>query len=328
MPRLTATFRVPLSSPILARIGKKTRTYEADIDGFRVKFNFVTDGTSGSKYKKQHLWTRYCEEVEVSASRDENDTPPGVRQLPNGTRDLTPQSQYFSDKIPAYRGVALRVLNNVVAFFKYTLRQPLLAPYNESTQALQAAKWTDASGSVNYTGPRVYVVPRRPGGGGELGVIKFERQHEKRLTKTLASPSRVSLHEELLSDAQAAAFEGNIRRAVLELAVSCEVFVKHPFFDHGSRAAQVVEAMEGKGKISIRVLELLDIGTAIIHGMSFKDSDKAAYQDIDHLFRARNKVAHQGKSEFRDDKGSTHVVDVKRLSKWWQSVGKLFSLAK
>jgi len=137
----------------------------------------------------------------------------------------------------------------------------------------------------------------------------------------------VSLHQELLSDAQAAAFEGNIRRAVLELAVSCEVFVKHFFFEHGSRAAQVVEAMEGERKMHIRILELLDVGTRAVLGKSLKDSDKAAYDDIDHLFRARNKVAHQGKAEFRDGK-RVHIVDMKLLSKWWQSVERLFSLGQ
>ena len=79
--------------------------------------------------------------------------------------------------------------------------------------------------------------------------------------------------------------------------------------------------------VSVRVLDLIHIGGMALLGKSFRDVDMIAYTDIDHLFRARNKVAHRGEAVFRDDKGHLHTVDMKLLNRWWRSIEKLFDWA-
>jgi hypothetical protein len=57
------------------------------------------------------------------------------------------------------------------------------------------------------------------------------------------------LFEEVFSDAQAAAVEGNLRRAVLELAISCEIAVKQKFFFTSTPSGAAFEYLEDKGRV-------------------------------------------------------------------------------
>jgi hypothetical protein len=266
--------------------------------------------------------------VTIAVSRLEIVDPPPPVILANGSRDLVPQSNYFQERVPDYRHAAARVLNNLLLFFKYTLRQPLLALVRDSDQDFQNPDWTDDNGKPAGRMGGVFVVSAIHGLHSELGSTKLEKKHDTALTAALAKPQAVALHEEILSDAQAAAFVGDIRRAVLEMAIACEVFTKHVFFETGSRASQVLEALEDKGEIHINVLKLLDVGASAVLGVSFRKFDLAAFHDIDNLFRARNKVAHRGEVIFRDEKGKLHTVDRKILQNWWSSLEKLFAWAQ
>jgi hypothetical protein len=171
---------------------------------------------------------------------------------------------------------------------------------------------------------QVYNAKGITGGRNEYGVIKFETKHKGNIESAILRPKKPKLWDEILSDAQASAFDGNIRRAVLELAIACEVFAKRTIFGGDDYSALAFEALEDKRMVSIRVLDLIDIGGIGVPNGSFKVYDKKSYQDIDHLFRARNKVAHRGDPIFKDDKDILHTVDVKLLRQWWGSVEKLF----
>ena len=113
---------------------------------------------------------------------------------------------------------------------------------------------------------------------------------------------------------------------MLELAVACEVFVKETFLGSNYRASRVYEALEDRGKVNLRVLDLIDIGGAAVTGSSFRTHDPEAFRDIDNLFRARNKSAHRGKVTYRDDSG-VHEVTFRVLVRWWTSAAKLFEWA-
>lgn len=209
-------------------------------------------------------------------------------------------------------------------FLRFHLRQPLADALTQIDQHLANPTWKDDAGKID-PGHWTFVSRGAPGSRNEFGVVKLERKHDGLLRFALANPTQPSLHHEILSDAQAAAFDGNVRRAVLELAIACEVFAKHKFFD-GDISADLFEVLEDKGKIAVRTLDLIDIGTSMT-GKSFRLSERGAYIDIDHLFRARNKVAHRGTVVFRDDRGALHTVDLALLRHWWRSVEKLFSWA-
>ena len=327
MPQLTALFKVPLSAPILIRSDGKPRSYSANMEEFKVTLKIAPDGGRRSKKKNERLWTSTCHEVLISVSREEKEPPPEIIIRPDGTHDVSVRGPYFNERGPLYRGVACKALNNAISFFKYELRQPLLTPLDEGTQEFQNPEWSDGKGNEINPGRFMFLATAMFGSHGEFGVRKFEGKHKKYFQSSLVKPKQVSLHQEILSDAQASAFEGNIRRAVLELAIACEVFAKHTFFGSTDNAAQVFEALEDKGKISVRVIDLIDIGGEILLNGSFKAFNRVAYNDIDYMFRARNKVAHRGEPIYRDEKGKLHTVDINILKKWWVSVQTLFSWA-
>lgn len=319
MTRLTATVSARLSSHILIR-GDQTRRYTAVMDGFDVEVTLRPDPSGPrSKNRRQRNWTATSKELSVAVSRDEPVPPPPLIVLPSGGRDFRNRVPYMDQRSREYGPVAFRALNNAVAFLRFQLRQPL--------QKIQASdlSWTDDAGHdietgiVNTEASFFLVQP-----DGHFGAQPLERKHDKRLRAAIVTPVPVALHEELLSDAQTAAMQGNIRRAVLELAIACEVFAKHAFFGSDD-AARVFAALEDRGKLGVSIIDLIDIGGEALRGTKFREFDPAAHADIDYLFRARNKVAHRGEVTFRDAKGKLCTVDRALLEKWWQSVEKLFA---
>jgi len=323
--RLTATFNIALHTAIVFRGDGRPRTYSTTVDGFDVQLTIVPKDPGGrSKLKGERLWTYMSEELTIAVSRSEADSPPDIGVSARGGRDFTTRVPYFSARLPSYASAASKVCRNAIAFLRFQLRQPLARALTDLNAALLNAEWTDELGGKIDSGIHFLAAglgPRRD----VFGIRALTRKHDKLFGASLAIGKSPSLHLEILSDAQAAVLEGNVRRAVLELAVACEVFAKHTFYGASSGAALVFEALEDRGKTHVRVLELIDIGGDALYGNSFRVFDRNAYTDIEHLFRARNKVAHRGIAVFRDEKGQLQTVDAKRLKRWWQSVEKLFA---
>lgn len=322
--KLVATFCIQLGTGIILKGTEDGFSYACSLDGFEIVVALRPSEGARSKVRGERNWTCICEELVVSAARDESDPPPAIPVQPGGKRNVSLRSPYFKRLLPEYRRAALVVTNNVITFLRCRLRQPLLRNVDPRAQCFANASWSDAAGAAVESGGYTFVVPRIPGFHGELGVVKLERKHRRPLVAAMTLSKPVPLHEDILADAQAAAFEGNIRRAVLELAIACEVFAKHTFLGATGQQREVVEALEDRGRINVRTLELLDIGGQVLYGQSFRSYAIAAHKDIDHLFRARNKVAHRGAAEFRDDAGILRTVDLKLLAQWWRSVRKLF----
>ena len=196
-------------------------------------------------------------------------------------------------------------------------------PYN--INSLDNPKWTDGNGvevgkGIGYTTSE----PTR-GIRGELGAELFQKKHDKAFTRALLSPLDPKLEEEILYDAQVSIWNENVRRAVLEMAVAVEVMVKRKFFGGSGAAGVAFEHFEDKGKLNVRVIDLLHKTAEVVYGESFKKTNPDEYEHLDHLFRARNKVAHRGEAKFRDDNGDLDVVDNAMLHLWWDAVTTLRS---
>jgi len=164
-----------------------------------------------------------------------------------------------------------------------------------------------------------------PGSDGALGLQKLKLHSVSALRDSLIQPESVTLAEELLSDAQSAWYEGNLRRAVLELAICAEVIVKRKFFAKATAAGAAFDYFEDKSKISVRVLELVDAVAKEAFARSYRTDAANQYQCIDYLFRCGNKIAHRGELSFRDDAGSLISADKKMVASWWDATAHLMN---
>ncbi|HEX7181534.1 MAG TPA: hypothetical protein VF756_06800 [Thermoanaerobaculia bacterium] len=196
-----------------------------------------------------------------------------------------------------------------MAFFKYALRYPLLEPF--SFLDLTPPKWLDERGAEIETGLQYILATWAKPAYLEN---TLQPHNDKDLTFFLEHDIQPSLAEEILLDSLGAIEGKNMRRAIIEGAVCCEVAAKQTI---------TYEYLDATDKARTPVPELLDKGFAEVFGVSFKQSDPKRFQDIDFLFRARNKAAHRAATSFRDDSGVEHVVTRQMVSEWLISVQHL-----
>lgn len=243
--------------------------------------------------------------VSVSVSKNENDFQP--TGIPNDISSFfnTPQATYF-------RLTACEAVNRLIRYFKFQLKTPFLRELPPHHKAFYKALWTDNLGTEIGKDPASCFLSANLGINGELGVLKFcpESVDPQNVLQNSFEPK---LHEKILSDAQTALFEYDLRRAVLEMAIACEVVVKQRFV---------------KDKSKVRVIDLIDGESNKVFGRSFKTDHSQHYDNIDHLFKCRNQVAHRGNLSYRDKSGTPHEVDYKIVADWWGSITTLVDWIK
>ena len=261
--------------------------------------------------------------MEVKVSREESESPPEVIVTTDGRRDLTVQGEYFRSMLPQYQATALEASNRILRYFQYSLFTPLVRQIPSWNQSLHNPTWFDATGKELSSGTRTVVAEPVPGLRGELGARKLTSAELPALQSFMAAPTEPGVATSLLSDAQTAWFEGSLRRSVLDLAICTEVLVKRRFFSQASPAGAAFDYLEDKAKISVRVLDLLDAVAEEAFARSYKKQEPNNYQNIDHLFRCRNKIAHRGELAFRDDSGKTISVEAAVVETWWHTVANL-----
>ena len=324
---LVAKFDISLDVPLLfMRADDDPLLYELQLDGYDVSLHFITNCVPFRlKAAKNKYWSeeRYIA-VEICVSKEDIEPPP-INKHPDGTRSYETQRPYFEERLPLYRAVARRTLNALIQYFKYRLWQPMLDELPYHVDSLNNPEWTDCDGVEVGKGTGLLTAEGTPGIRGELGTVLFQTKHDKALTRALLSPIEPRLEEELLYDAQVSIIRENVRRAVLEMALTVEVMVKRKFFGGDVAVGAAFEHLEDRGNVNVRVVDLLHLTAKAVYGDSFKDTNPDEYKHLDHLFRARNKVAHRGKAVFRDDSGVLHEVDDAMLRLWWDAVTKLRS---
>ncbi len=318
MKSLVAEYDLDLDRPLVVKRAETSALeYSCEVNGFSVTLSLAPLSWTGRMARREKIMTRDRSHVVVSVSCAEVTEPPAV--IPDLARrlDYTVQEAYFRPRTERYGRAAVEALNRLLHFFRYTLRQPVGPDLGYEHHVFQNPKWMDETGREVGKGPGVFSSQWLPAG---LGVVPFARAHDGRLAAALKRPKPVALYEEILSSAQAAAFDGRIPSAVLGLAVACEVAVKRTFFGQRAPGASLLEYFEDSNQVRGRTVELLDKGATHVFGASFRTAFPKAYADIDHIFRCRNKVAHRGLAMFRDEKGRTITVDPALLRRWWKSV--------
>lgn len=323
MPRLSAKFSIDISSPcLLTWPDGQEPEIVIRIDNFEILINMFAEKDWRSKEKGDANWTTGLSRLEVTVSREEDESPPEVIKKPDGMKDLTAQSEYLRSKLPEYRAMVLEVSNRILLFFQYSLFTPLVRLIEPWDFSLNNPRWFDTNENELRCGGLI-VVDTKLGVNGELGVKKLSPRELPSLVSFLSVPTEPSLVMKLLSDAQNSWFEGDLRHSVLSLAICTEVLAKRCFFTQDSPAGLAFDYLEDKAKVTVRVLDLIDAIAEEAFGRSYKKEDKFNYKQIDHLFRCRNKIVHRGELVYRDDSGNLIKVNASEVEIWWHAVMKL-----
>lgn len=328
MPNLVANFNIEIPGQCLITWpeGEPPPSFRFSIGEFEIALRLIIDNISwGVKKKGGAYFTRVIEAAEVGVLRQEDTFPPEVVRNERGQMDYRIQADYFRNRSPAFEEAAHEAVNRVIRFFRYKLNTPLLYEIPVWHQSLCNPKWKDETGKIVGKGPITIRGGKVHGSYGELGVLEFTPDMAESFSDYLSEPSAPSLTEEILTDAQSAWFDGNLRRSVLELAIACEIIVKRRFFSGDSPAGAAFDYLEDRAKVSVRVPELLDRVCLEAFARSFRVEHSTAYLDVDHLFRCRNKIAHRGDLSYRDDGGHMITVDASTVQRWWNSVATMRS---
>lgn len=325
MYRLTATYNIELPYPFrIRRSEEDPLRFRTVIEEFDVEVVLVCYDGARYKEKDDLYFTRIVTHIDVSISRDEDSAPPDVIVSEKGTRDFRDRAPWFENKMDEYRLISIEAANRVIRFFRYEMRTPNLQEFTGGDEFLNPY-WTNENGEEIEPGIiKINAGVIRSRGPLLLGEKDFTESEDERLRYVLQNDIEIELHMMFLADTQTSIKNGKLRRAVLEMAIACEVAVKGAIFANSTTAA-AYECLEDKGRVHTRVIKLIDGFAKAAFGQSFKDVDPIAYKDIDHLFRARNKVAHRGDLTFRDDNGTQHNVDRPTLTAWWASIETLMS---
>jgi hypothetical protein len=261
----------------------------------------------------------------VDVSREEEERVPDVVVSEAGGHDYTPRTPYFQQRAPEYSAAARTCLERFLTFVRFGLGQPLLWGAGDAPpRAIESTTWLDADGTPINPGIQVL-------GSISIGLRdKGWHSHplsaadEARIRLALKASPDPPLHHVILAQGKDAAIAGDLRRAVMELAIASEVAVKHAFFAPNSPAGEAFEYFEDKSLLRAGVIDLLGEPSRRAFGEGFKDHDEAACQAVEYLFRCRNKVVHRGQLVFRDAKSIVCVADQAVIRDWLGAVLRLF----
>jgi len=200
-------------------------------------------------------WYWATSKVRIYSARNEDTTIP-MPQTINGRTSYEERRRYFNELKPAYRQSAWEVLDRAVRFFKYHLHNPNLSLVNQYGSDFQNPVWIDECGNKIENNEWFGVMTPLPP-LSRFGVRSFSSHDDSDLVNALRNPISPDLIEELLSDAQSAAFQNNLRRSTLETAIACETAVKQAFFAKATPSGTAYEYLEDKGKVHVTILDLI-----------------------------------------------------------------------
>lgn len=330
MYRLAAKFDIQLPSALLIQRDESEKIcYEIPIENFDVEVSLTPfEKGDKQKHKDEQYYSFGITRVFIKVTGNEEVEPPPVTLTKEGGKDYSHQALYCLERAPKYQKIALTAVNRLIRYFKYELQNPLLYELFLHDKQFSTPEWFDQNGEEigKYVHIRVESIPGLM--PNSYSAKKLTKKDDERLKKALQEDKTYELYDEILSDAQAAIFQSNLRRVILEMAIACEVAIKQTLFLSSTAAGSVFEYLEDKGRINISVIELIDGVARETFGESFKNHNSTAFKNIDYLFRCRNKVAHRGQTIFRDDSGIKQWVDGKIIKEWWESIELLFKWLK
>lgn len=325
MARLNAKFIVTPSFPLIVECKEGEKYSYSFLDGeYDINLSLlIMEGSPKSGRVGSDQYKQLVDKIEIQVTKDVEQIP----EIPineNGGRDLYKVSDFYNGIKGGYSEIAVKCYRRLIIFMKYDLKQPFQDEEFINKDQFSNPSWSDDKGNVFGTISTIIHVQPVPGMDGKsLGAETLKLTHTESLLQSLREDKYIELYQEILSDAQAALFSEDIRRAVFEMAIVCELSTKRKYFSEGGLSGLAFDYFEDKGKIKVTVLELISsVGDEAL-GESFKVKSPIDFRNIDYLFRCRNKVAHRGKAQFKDDSGAITVPEIKMVQQWYESVEAL-----
>lgn len=325
MKQLSATFEIDLPSGFLVHFPEDHQPqFRMTSPPYEVELSFLAEGPL-KFWKKDDLHPkRTIQTLKVKVTNEEHASPPPRPKVGLATDEVRLWFEYFGSRLPGYQRAAAEAVNRAINYFRYRLRTPFLRPVSYQDQTFQNPSWSDDEGDDLGKGERRYMVRDVPGlTGSKMGVTHFTMALEVDLSNALQTPIEPELYEEYLMDAQASVFSDDLPRAVLGMAIACEIAAKETFFSVSTPAEAAFEYLEDKRNLRVQVVELIDVPAEQAFGESFRNVNQKAFDLIECLFRCRNKVAHRGILTYRDQQKHLRELDRTTAEQWWEAADKL-----
>lgn len=307
---VTALFEVSLQRKLLV-----TRPLQQDIpnpkfslkhEGLGVEVSLLLDELPRQESPDNGIAICQVSTIEIRVARCESSGLPFIVPIPEEPGpEMHAWIEAQSARTDECTSAALVVLNRLIAFFKYGLRNALLEPF--ALMDLHGTeKWLDESGHVIETSLMTLKAAWR--------FAPLEQtllpERDDHLQYCLENDVKPSLVEEILLDAMGAFEERNLRHAVIEAAVCAEVATRDAF------TCRYLDERE----VEMAVPDLLGKVAKAVSGSSFDIFSPNDYHNIKMLFLARNKGAHEGKAYYKDAAGSERAVTRQMVAEWIRSV--------
>ena len=124
-------------------------------------------------------------------------------------------------------------------------------------------------------------------------------------------PSIVDYH---IEEARTAIFSKSVEILIINIAVALEIFTSRFCLQYAQKIGKdtdicFISLFESKEAFAVKNFKKL---IPYLVSKDLSAEDKNTYKLIDFLFRTRNKIVHEGKTFYRDDSGTDHIIDYKK----------------
>ena len=307
MERLIAHFTIMLDVPLLVedRRGAK-RAFKVEYDAYEVEVAWDDKDVHERIWKRNSSLACYgISKLTISVGR-----PLRTDQYPKDDEPKTNSGPRLD-----HADVAAIIIKRLIRYFRFMLGNPLLEAVRAHDLRSSNPEWTieNPKPLTFYAKPRPASIVAQGFAGlrhaHAFGIKPFTPEQPDELERALQVDTRYELYEELMVDARDALMQGNLRRAVIEMATACEVATKEVF-------------AKKRRKCSEKTPVALDTSAKRAFGVSFKEKYPRDWDHIEYLFQCRNEAAHGRDPEYTV-KGQNQPMNFDSLRDWWESLETL-----
>lgn len=162
---------------------------------------------------------------------------------------------------------------------------------------------------------------RSTGGLGPIGV-GINKQVWDKIKNDIVHAIDPSIVDHHIEEARAAIFSKSLEILIINIAVALEVFTSRFCLEYARKIGKETDPyfeclFKRQGNFIVNYFKNI-IPYLTSKGLSTEHKDQ--YEQIDFLFRTRNKIVHDGKLFYKDDVGIEHSVDYKKAHQFFLSV--------